>query len=97
MNKLRDCWRNRKRYLFSEMPSLLLVLIGGGAFLVAGYSGLELRNIVPLWISGVNKTGYFDFIAILTGFVLLLWGVVFWFFTCIALRCHGVLYGRLFK
>ncbi|MFW8600554.1 hypothetical protein ACOHYD_03635 [Desulfobacterota bacterium M19] len=96
MKKIRDRWRNRRRYLFSEMPVLLLVFIGSGAFLVAGYSGLELKNIVPLWISTVNKIGYFDLIGTGIGFVLLLWGAVFWFFSCIAARCHGVLYSRLF-
>ncbi len=97
MNKLRDRWRGRRRYLFLEMPVLLLVFIGGGAFLVAGYSGLVLKDVVPLWISTVNKIGYFDIISIVIGFFLLLWGIVFWFFSCIAARCHGVLYDRWFK
>lgn len=97
MKKFLDRWRNRKRYPFEEMPAWLLVVIGGGAFLVSGYTGLALSDIVPVWISAVNKIGYIDAIGTAIGLFLLLWGAAFWFFSCIAARCHGVLYDRWFK
>jgi hypothetical protein len=97
MINILDRWRNRKHYSFAKMPVWLLVTIGGGAFLVSGYSDLSLKDIVPVWINTVNKIGYFDAIGTAIGLFLLLWGAVFWFFSCIATRCHGVLYDRLFK
>jgi hypothetical protein len=67
MKKLLDRWRNRKHYLFEEMSAWLLVVIGGGAFLVSGYTGLALSDIVPVWISTVNKIGYLDAIGTAIG------------------------------
>lgn len=97
MTNLLVRWRNRKRSPISEMPTWLLVSLGGGAFLVSGYTGLALKDLVPVWISTVNRIGYIDAIGTALGFLLLLWGIVFWFFSCIAARCHGVLYDRWFK
>lgn len=97
MKKLLNRWRNRKQQSFSEMPPWLLVAIGGGAFLISGYSGLALKDIVPVWISTINKIGYFDIIGTTIGFFLVVWGSVFWFFSCITARCHGLLYDRWFK
>lgn len=92
-----EYWRNRKRYNFVEMPNWLLVVLGGGAFLVSGYSGLALKDIVPAWIVTINKLGYLDAIGTSIGLLLLLWGVILWFFSCVTARCHGVLYERWFK
>ena len=97
MKGLIDRWRNRKRYPFAEMPAWLLVYIGGSAFIVAGYVGLALHDLVPAWMSTVRKVGYFDAIATVSGLFLLYCGAVLWFFSSIAARCHSVLYDRWFK
>ncbi|MEW6692368.1 MAG: hypothetical protein AB1340_06000 [Pseudomonadota bacterium] len=97
MKRLLERWRNRNLCSFAEMPAWLLIIIGGGAFLISGYTGLELSDVVPAWITMVNKIGYFDAIGTTIGLFLLLWGAAFWFFSCIAARCHGVLYDRWFK
>lgn len=97
MFNISSWWKNRPRQQFSEMPQWLLAIFGGGAFLVAGYVGLALKELVPTWISTVNKIGYFDTLGTAIGGLLLIWGVAFWFFSCVAARCHGLLYEQWFK
>lgn len=97
MFNISSWWKKRPRQQFSEMPQWLLVILGGGAFLVAGYVGLALKELVPSWISTVNKIGYFDTLGTAIGGLLLIWGGAFWFFSCVAARCHGLLYERWFK
>lgn len=86
----------RKKKTFEEFNDWLLAVLGVLAFLVAGYSGLMLGEVVPDFIKIVNENGV-SLIAV--GLVMLLggFGISVWFFGCIAPRCHALLYERWIK
>ncbi|HIJ37429.1 MAG TPA: hypothetical protein HPP80_00910 [Rhodospirillaceae bacterium] len=95
---LRKNWVERKRYAISEMPTLMLCLLGSGSFLVSGYYGL------------VESKTLFDTVAITNSVALyqigllgaLLWvlhammGFKIWFFGNLAWKCNAVLRDRMF-
>lgn len=85
-----------KKNSFEELGDWFLAVSGAAAFLVAGYWGLMLSEIVPDFIKTVNENGV-SLSAI--GLALLLggFGISVWFFGCIAARCHTLLYERWFK
>lgn len=86
----------RKKKTFEELSDRILAILGVLAFLVAGYWGLMLGDVVPSFVKAVNKDGISLFAV---GLALLLggFGVIVWFFGCIAARCHTLLYERWFK
>jgi type IV secretory pathway TrbD component len=81
---------------FDELNDWFVAFFGAIAFLVAGYWGLMLTEVVPEFIKVVNQHGISLFsiglACLLGGF-----GVSVWFFGCIAARCHTLLYDRWFK
>lgn len=94
----RQCWNSRKRYHhFEDMPDWVLVILGGASFLVAGYWGLALSDIVPEFIKIANKLCYIDAFGLGIGMLLLLLGIQLWFFGAIANRCNSILYNKWFK
>lgn len=90
-------WHQRKHYHFFDMPSWLLIALGVPSFLVAGYWGLALTEVVPLYVKAVNKIGYLDTMGTILGLILLILGFQLWFFGAVATRCHSLLYERWFK
>lgn len=86
----------RKKKAFEELSDWILAMLGVLAFLVAGYWGLMLGDVVPDFVKAVNKDGM-SLSAV--GLALLLggFGISIWFFGCIAARCHTLLYERWFK
>lgn len=96
LNKIASFVTRRKKKTFEELNDWLLTALGVSAFLVAGYWGLMLSDVVPSFIKVVNENGVSLFAA---GFALLLggFGISVWFFGCIAARCHTLLYERWFK
>lgn len=96
LDKAASFLTRRKKKTFEELDDWLLAVLGRVAFLVAGYWGLMLGDVVPDFIKIVNKNGLSP-TAI--GLTLLLggFGISVWFFGCIAARCHTLLYERWFK
>jgi len=86
----------RKKKTLEELNDCLLSLVGLLAFLVAGYWGLMLGEVVPEFIKVVNKDGLSP-VAIALAIFLGGFGLCVWFFGCIAARCHTLLYERWFK
>ena len=86
----------RRKRNFADFHWSLLVVLGGLSFLVAGYWGLALSNIVPSLISATNKFGLPP-LAIGLWLLVGIYAVAVWYFGCIASRCHAVLYDRWFK
>ena len=86
----------RKKRRFDELNNLFLAIMGILAFFIAGYWGLMLGEVVPQLIKVVNKNGISPNAIGLTLF-LGSFGIIFWFFGCVAARCHSLLYERLFK
>lgn len=89
--------RRRRRYHFEDMPDWALALLGGASFLVAGYWGLALTDVVPGFIKTVNKVGYVDVLGGAVGVLLLMLSIQLWLFGTIAARCHSLLFDRWFK
>lgn len=86
----------RKKKTFEELSDRFLAALGVLAFLVAGYWGLMLGDVVPDFIKIVNENGV-SLTAIGLGMLLGGFGISVWFFGCIAARCHSLLYDRWFK
>lgn len=87
--------RNKKA-TFEELSDLILAVLGVLSFLVAGYWGLMLSEVIPEFAKVANQTGISLPIAGL-GLLLAGFGITVWFFGCIATRCHTLLYERWFK
>ncbi|WP_417527519.1 hypothetical protein [Marinomonas shanghaiensis] len=96
LDKVAGFLTRRKKKTFEELNDWLLAILGVAAFLVAGYWGLMLGDVVPDFIKIVNGNGAsltaFGLAVLLGGF-----GISVWFFGCIAARCHALLYERWFK
>lgn len=86
----------RKKNAFEELNDSFLAVLGVLAFLVAGYWGLMLGDVVPEFIKIVNENGI-SLMAIGLGMLLGGFGISVWFFGCISARCHALLYERWFK
>lgn len=86
----------RKKKTFEELDDFLLAVLGVLAFLVAGYWGLMLGDVVPEFIKIVNENGI-SLMAIGLALLLGVFGITVWFFGCISARCHTLLYERWFK
>lgn len=97
LNRMRQYLKNRKKRELRAMPDFLLVLLGGPSFLIAGYWGIVLTDVVPDFIRAVNKLGYIDPLISMMGLILLALSGLLWFYTTLAARCHSLLYERWFK
>lgn len=86
----------RRKKSFEELNDWLLAVLGMSAFLVAGYWGLMLSDVVPEFITIVNANGI-SLTAVGLAMLLGGFGISVWFFGCIAARCHTLLYERWFK
>ncbi|CCN80768.1 hypothetical protein VIBNISFn27_250004 [Vibrio nigripulchritudo SFn27] len=89
-------YRDKKRTYFEDLNSLVLALVGMTSFLVAGYFGLNLSKIVPNFVKIANQNPI-NKDAIIIALLLGSYGLVFWFFGCIAARCHSLIYERWFR
>ncbi|WP_312596104.1 hypothetical protein [Stutzerimonas nitrititolerans] len=87
--------RQRKKS-FEELNDWLIAAWGVSAFLVAGYWGLMLGDVVPEFIKIVNENGI-SLTAVGLAILLGGFGISVWFFGCISARCHALLYERWFK
>jgi hypothetical protein len=96
LNSVTRFFTKHKKNNFEEVNSWALAFLGISSFLMAGYWGLMLSEVVPGFVKAVNKSGI-SFVAVFWGSVLGFYGIVFWFFGCIATRCHTVIYERWFK
>jgi uncharacterized membrane protein len=96
LNKAVQFFSRKNKMQFEELSDWILAILGIVSFLVAGYWGLMLGDVVPGFVKAVNETGI-SMVAL--GLALLLggFGITVWFFGCIAARCHSLLYERLFK
>ena len=86
----------KKEKQFKDLHGLLLCLLGASAFLVAGYLGLMLKDVVPPLITATNKAGFSSF-ALKFWLLFGCYALALWFVGCIAARCHAVQYERWFK
>lgn len=100
LNKLKETWKNRKKYpTYAEMPTVLVAFFAITGFLVSGFYGYVLAKVVPDYLEVANKVspdawglkGWF-----LTAILVVL-GITTWFFGSIAWRCNNILRERLFK
>jgi hypothetical protein len=82
-----------KKKTFEELSNLILAVLGVSSFLVAGYWGLVLSEVVPEFAKVANQDGISLPIAGL-GLLLAGFGITVWFFGCIAARYHTLLYER---
>ena len=96
LNKVASLITQRKKKTFEELSDGLLAVLDCSTFLVAGYFGLILGDLVPDFIKIVNENGL-SLLASLLALLLGGFGISFWFFGCIAARCHTLLYERWFK
>ncbi|WP_158174878.1 hypothetical protein [Grimontia hollisae] len=96
LNKAASFLTRRRKKSFEELNDWLLAVIGMSAFLVAGYWGLMLSEVVPEFIKIVNGNGI-SMTAVSLAILLGGFGISVWFFGCIAARCHTLLYERWFK
>ncbi len=86
----------REKKTFAEVSDWILAIFGVVAFMVSGYWGLMLGDVVPDFVKIVNKEGL-SLSAIGLAILLGGFGITVWFFGCIAARCHTLLYERWFK
>lgn len=86
----------RRKNSFEELNDWLLAVLGGAAFLIAGYWGLMLSDVVPEFIKVVNANGI-SLTALGLAMLLGGFGISVWFFGCIAACCHTLIYERWFK
>jgi hypothetical protein len=96
LNKITNVLTRSKVKQFEDLPNWLLAFLGIASFLVAGYWGLVLGDVTPPFVKKVNEVGFSPqvfSIALLLGCL----GLLFWFFGCIAARCHTLIYERWFK
>jgi len=91
-----DFYKERKRTYFEDLNDWALALGGVISFLVAGYFGLVLSGIVPNFVKIINQSSITKE-AIVIGLLLGFYGLIFWFFGCIAARCHSLIYERWFR
>ena len=96
LNKFASWISKRRKSSFDEFPSWAISVQGVIAFLVAGYLGLLLGDVVPEFVKKVNELGI-STAALRPGILLGIYSLALWFFGCIAARCHGILYERWFK
>lgn len=96
LDKVASFITRRKKMTFDELNDSFLAVLGVLAFLVAGYWGLMLSDVVPEFIKLVNENGI-SLIAIGLAMLLGSFGISVWFFGCISARCHTLLYERWFK
>ncbi|MFD1217562.1 hypothetical protein [Microbulbifer celer] len=88
--------KEKERKSFSSLKSVWAVIIGAASFMVAGYWGLMIKDVLPQAIDATNKDG-FSLVALGVWTLIGFFGVLIWVFGCIAARCHTVLYERWFK
>jgi hypothetical protein len=96
LDKLANLLTGRRKRNFDEMHWSLLALLGSASFLVAGYWGLALSQIVPSLIETTNKHGL-PLLAVGLWLLVGAYAIAVWYFGCIAARCHTILYERWFK
>ncbi|GJL54054.1 MAG: hypothetical protein NPIRA02_11860 [Nitrospirales bacterium] len=96
LNEIVNRIKSMKKYRLMDLPDWGLLIYGTSSFLVAGYWGLVLSNIVPDFVKEVNKIGISP-TAVMVGLILGLLSLKFWLFGCIATRCHALIYDRWFK
>lgn len=89
-------YKEKKRTYFEDLNDWILALVGVISFLIAGYFGLELSSIVPNYVKVANQSTITKE-AIVIGLLLGFYGLIFWFFGCIAARCHSLIYERWFR
>lgn len=89
-------YKEKKRTYFEDLNDWILALVGVISFLIAGYFGLELSSIVPNYVKAANQSPITKE-AIVIGLLLGFYGLIFWFFGCIAARCHSLIYERWFR
>ncbi|WP_053108325.1 hypothetical protein [Thiopseudomonas alkaliphila] len=85
-----------KKKSFQELNDWFLAVLGAAAFLIAGYLGLVLGAVVPTFIEITNEHGI-SLTAVGIAILLGVFGICFWFFSCIAVRCNALIYERWFN
>lgn len=93
-------WSERKRYkTFAEMPDWLLAVLAITGFLVAGYYGYVLKNILPDYLTTADsmRLSAWGYKGWLLTTILAVLGLMTWQFGSIAWRCNGILRDRWFK
>lgn len=78
------------------LSSAMLVVFGTLAFFIAGSIGIMLDDVVPHFLKAFNEVG-FSVDLIVLGIFLGLFGLIFWYYSCVGIRCHTLLYKRWFK
>jgi hypothetical protein len=96
LDKLANLLTGRRKRNFDEMHWSLLSAIGAASFLVAGYWGLALSQVVPILIEATNMHGLPP-LAVGLWALIGTYAIIVWYFSCIAARCHSILYERWFK
>lgn len=96
LNRVGNFCRRKSNKKLEDARSSLLVLIGVLSFLVASYIGFFLGEVIPASVRKLNA-GVFSLAAFSLLLTLGIVGLFFWYFTCVASRCHNLLYERWFK
>jgi type II secretory pathway component PulF len=96
INKLTEVLTFKKKKKFVDLNDWALAGVGAFSFLFTSYWGIMISDVIPEFLKTVNEVG-----ISLPAINLALWfsgfGFYMWFFGCIALRCHTLLYERWFK
>jgi len=86
----------RRTWYLYELSDWALALIGIISFLIAGYWGMAVADVLQDLVKMTNRGGL-SWIRT-AGFALLgLLGIAIWFYGCIAARCHSSLFERHFR
>lgn len=81
-----------------EISSLYVAILGGFAYLVAGYLALGIYRFIPRIISITN--GYHGILptpAIGLWLIMGIYSIIIWVCYGVAHRCHTILYKRWFE
>jgi len=81
---------------FSALHGAILIFIGAMSFCVAGYWGLMLKDVVPVFIEATNKSEI-SWLVVAVWILLGAYASAVWVCGCLATRAHAILYDRWFK
>ena len=95
-NNLKKLRAKYPKRTLDEVHTVILALIGALAFIVATYYGFILNKHIPSLIDATNTEGI-TVMAIGLWSIMGIIAIVMWFYGCIAARCHGIIYDRMFK
>ncbi|MBB4731208.1 hypothetical protein SAMN05216588_107147 [Pseudomonas flavescens] len=89
-------FRARRKWRLDELSDWVVAPLGAASFLIAGYWGMAVGDVLPELVSVTNRHGLSWFGA--AAFVLLgMMGVTIWFHAHLAARCNAVLKQRHFS